>query len=105
MYFLQLASDADVFEKVPEEVFKDRKFAVDAEGNKRYTDNWFFSDGVTINLHLDSIPRDFLGGLTRLFGVTNNRAGRFDEPTHIQFVRGRSRWLQEVETGRRWRAA
>lgn len=105
MYFLQLVSDEQVFEKVPEDVFKNRKFAVDAEGNKRYTDNWFSSDGATISLHLDSIPVDFLGGLTRLFSVTNQRVGRFDEPTHVEFVRGRSRWLHELETGKRWRAA
>ena len=103
-YFLQTAVDAERFEEVPEAVFKDRKWAVDVDNNPRYTGNYFVVDGMDVNIHCDKIPVRLIGGINRMIGngPQDSRNGIGDEPTHVNFKRGRSSWIFECATGQKY---
>lgn len=108
--FLELCSEPGRFEQVNQFVFDSRKFALNNEGEQRYTDHYIIvhDDGsVEMNFRGDA---KVVGVICRMLGQqppTNASSvrGFYDEPTHVRFRRGNSRFLYDLETGERWKRA
>jgi hypothetical protein len=95
---LQLASNELKFEAVDDHVFKNRKFAVDVDGEARYTGNYAIVDGFQATIHFDKINAQIVSGLARMLNISGN-LGTFDEPTHVRFHKGNSKFTYDIQTG------
>ena len=113
-YFVQLYDDPCQWESVPERVFVDRKFALDTDGNPRYTENWFITvkeegEPMKLSIHCDEVPVELLGMLARLYQIhtspSSPAVGKILQPEVVLFQKGRSRFLFHCETGKRYKAA
>jgi hypothetical protein len=100
-FLLQTAANDLKFELVDQHIFDNRKFAIDGDGNPRYSENYAVSEGNRVEIHFEGNSQ-CLGGIARMLNVSGN-LGQADEPTHVRFARGRSVWIYEVETGERWK--
>lgn len=102
--YLCFRNDRKCFEEVPENIFKNRAFAIDDKGNKRYCNSYLVVNATTIvSMSLDNVNAQCLGHLFKYVGGSVSPTpwgGVFVEcPTHIKFKRGNRLWLVEVATG------
>jgi hypothetical protein len=108
-YLVRLANEF-AFEEVPESIFAKRIFAVDDEGNPRYSnDHVIIFEGHICLMHLENVGTDTLGRIMRAIGVTipTNSVpnGFIREPSHVKFREKGRRFLIEATTGQRYKAA
>ena len=106
-YFLQLWSDLNKFENVDQHVFDNRKFALDDNGEPRYTENWFSVDNNNVEIHCAEICTGLIAGINRMLGnsVTAQGVGKYDEPDCVNFRKGRSEYLYQCGTQTKWKKA
>lgn len=95
------------FEEVTKYIFDNLKFAVDDHGKARYTGGYFVQqDNGNIEIQLGELKAEVLSVICRILRVQpltgTNPSGIFDIPSHVPFVRGRSRFLHEQATGENW---
>ncbi len=102
-FLLQLAGNELKFDVVDQHVFDNRKFAVDTKGEPRYTENYAVVDGNNLRISFNG-NSSCLGGINRILGLNGN-LGQSDEPTHVRFSKGRSKWIYEIATGEKWKKA
>jgi len=107
-FYLELNDGSGRFESVTKYVFDNRRYALDNEGNARYTDNFILVDGTSVCVTYDG-PANTLGVICRMLGqeVPKGAAvgGFYDEPEFIPFKKGQSRFLYQLETDTRWKKA
>ncbi len=106
-FFLQLTTDENKFENVDQHVFDNRRFALATDGQPRYTENYFTFNGQNVEIHCENISALMIAGISRMLGNGLNAAGvgRYDEPDCINFRKGRSEYLYQIEAGTKWKKA
>ena len=108
-YYLELNDGSGRFEKVDEHVFANRKYAVDSESEERYTHNYFSVENGVTTIEFQTVKPEALAVVCRVLGVNMSvgavTRGFYDEPTHVNFRKGRYEWLYDVKSGQRWKKA
>lgn len=106
-FFIRL-NGSEKFEEVSEQVFMDRRLALNDSDLPRYADDHFVvSDGHIQEMQLRGIKKQILPIISRILGLPevagSTVGGWCSEPTHVKFKKGRSRWLLEVQSGTKYR--
>ena len=114
-YFVRLVLEDNqvAFEELSEIVFKDRKFALNQEGNPRYHDNYVIFDGNVIKeMILNDVPAAMtILGLCRALSISPNHStlanpqGFIRETGIIPFKKGNSKFIISTVDGAKYKRA
>jgi hypothetical protein len=105
MFFCE-RTDESGFEEVDKFVFANRKFARNGE-KPRYTENYVSVVDGEVEVVMKATTAPIMGHVARLLGaqVPSGRTDFCQEPTHIQFTKGRSVFQYELATQTKWKRA
>ena len=103
----QKANGLPRFEEVDEFVFKERTHALDADGEARYTGNYFtLHETEGVEAHFSGDTRGLVV-MAQLCGIKPERIERSNglaiEPAMVKFQKGRSRFIYELATGEKFK--
>lgn len=108
--YLKLNDGSGRFERVDEYVFKNRAFALDANGESRYTEDYVLvHDQGMLDINFSG-PVNSIGVICRILGEqpptsASSSKGFYDEPEHVYFKRAKSEYLYDLHNGKRWKRA
>jgi hypothetical protein len=109
-FYLELSDEHGRFEAVNQFVFDHRSYALNDDGNPRYTEHYIVvNDDGSVEINYVGRVED-VGVICRMLGQQPpisacSSKGFFDEPTHVRFYCRRSHFLYDLQTGERWKRA
>ena len=104
-FFVRTTENDTIWEEVNEHIFHNRKFAIRADGQPRYSEDF-------IQIHKNGqisiegiISAEELGKICRLLSVsvpTGSFTPITQEPESVEIHKGRSKYLHHIPTNQNW---